>query len=93
MARSIGAARRRRGTAENSKERELRLQVAQLKRLVADKTLEADFFKSALQKDLLQTARAGRASAYVSGGNYAMPKIMWMNLRCAMGSPLATQRT
>jgi transposase-like protein len=30
---------------ENSKERELRLQVAQLKRLVADKTLEADFFK------------------------------------------------
>ena len=34
----------------NSKERELRLQVAQLKRLVADKTLEADFFKGALQK-------------------------------------------
>ena len=35
---------------ENGKERELRLQVAQLKRLVADKTLEADFFKGALQK-------------------------------------------
>jgi hypothetical protein len=35
---------------ENSKERELRLQVAQLKRLVANKTLEADFFKGALQK-------------------------------------------
>jgi transposase-like protein len=35
---------------ENSKERELRLQVAQLKRLVADKTLETDFFKGALQK-------------------------------------------
>jgi transposase-like protein len=35
---------------ENAKERELRLQVAQLKRLVADKTLEADFFKGALQK-------------------------------------------
>jgi transposase-like protein len=35
---------------ENSKERALRLQVAQLKRLVADKTLEADFFKGALQK-------------------------------------------
>ena len=35
---------------ENSKERELRLQVAQLKRLVADKTLEADFFQGALQK-------------------------------------------
>jgi transposase-like protein len=34
----------------NSKERELRQKVAQLKRLVADKTLEADFFKGALQK-------------------------------------------
>jgi transposase-like protein len=38
------------GPPENGKERELRLQVAQLKRLVADKTLEADFFKGALQK-------------------------------------------
>jgi transposase-like protein len=38
------------GPPENSKERELRLQVGQLKRLVADKTLEADFFKGALQK-------------------------------------------
>ena len=38
------------GPAENSKEREMRQQVAQLKRLVADKTLEADFFKGALQK-------------------------------------------
>jgi transposase-like protein len=38
------------GPPETSKERELRLQVAQLKRLVADKTLEADFFKGALQK-------------------------------------------
>jgi hypothetical protein len=28
----------------------LRLQVGQLKRLVADKTLEADFFKGALRK-------------------------------------------
>jgi hypothetical protein len=38
------------GPPENSKECELRQQVAQLKRLVADKTLEADFFKGALQK-------------------------------------------
>ena len=38
------------GPPESGKERELRLQVAQLKRLVADKTLEADFFKGALQK-------------------------------------------
>jgi transposase-like protein len=35
---------------ENAKERELRLQIGQLKRLVADKTLEADFFRGALQK-------------------------------------------
>jgi transposase-like protein len=35
---------------ENGKERELRLQVAHLKRLVGDKTLEADFFKGALHK-------------------------------------------
>ena len=35
---------------ENSRERALRLQVAHLKRVVADKTLEADFFKGALQK-------------------------------------------
>ena len=38
------------GPPENGKERQLRLQIAQLKRLVADKTLEADFFKGALQK-------------------------------------------
>ena len=37
------------GTPQNSKERERRLQVAQPKRLVADKTLEADFFDGALQ--------------------------------------------
>jgi transposase-like protein len=35
---------------ENGRERELRLQIASLKRLVADKALEADFFKGALQK-------------------------------------------
>jgi hypothetical protein len=35
---------------ENGRERELRLQVARLERLVADKTLKADFFKGALQK-------------------------------------------
>jgi len=35
---------------EKSNERELRLLVAQLKRLVANKTPEADFFKGALQR-------------------------------------------
>ena len=38
------------GPPANLQERELRQQVTQLKRLVADKTLEADFFKGALQK-------------------------------------------
>jgi len=46
---------------ENSKERELRLQVAQLKRLVADKTLEADFFKGVLPKSRGSTP-GGQAS-------------------------------
>jgi transposase-like protein len=35
---------------ENIKERDLRIQLAQAKRLLADKTLEVDFFKGALQK-------------------------------------------
>ena len=48
---------------ENGKERELRLQVAHLKRLVADKTLEADFFKGALQK-----VEARRQSSTQPGG-------------------------
>lgn len=35
---------------ENIKERDLRIQLATAKRLLADKTLEVDFFKGALQK-------------------------------------------
>ena len=38
------------GPPANSRERELRQKISLLKRLVADKTLEADFFKGALQK-------------------------------------------
>jgi hypothetical protein len=35
-----------------------------------------------------------KATACVPGGSYAaIPKIVWMNWRCATGSPLATQRT
>jgi len=45
------------------RERELRQQVAQLKRVVADKTLEADFFKGALQK-----IAARRQASTESGG-------------------------
>ena len=51
------------GPPANSRERELRQQVGQLKRLVADKTLEADFFKGALQK-----IEARRRSRDNSGG-------------------------
>ena len=55
----------------NGKERELRLQVAQLKRLVADKTLEADFFRGALQKVEARrrnnTKPGGTASSTESG--------------------------
>jgi len=43
---------------ENSKERQLRLQVAQLKRLVADKMLEANFFKGVLAKSRGSTPAA-----------------------------------
>ena len=38
------------GGAADSPVRELRRQIRELKRVVADKTLEADFFKGALQK-------------------------------------------
>ena len=51
---------------ENSKERELRLQVARLKRLVADKTLEADFFKGALQKVEARRQNNGKAGETAS---------------------------
>ena len=51
------------GPPANGRERELRQQVAHLKRVVADKTLEADFFKGALQK-----IEARRQSKDNSGG-------------------------
>jgi transposase-like protein len=49
------------GAPANSRERELRQQVSQLKRLVADKTLEADFFKGALQK--IEARRQSKGSS------------------------------
>ena len=51
---------------ENGRDRELRLQVAQLKRLVADKTLEADFFKGALQKVEARRQRSKQPGETVS---------------------------
>ena len=38
------------GAPENGEQRVFRLQIVQLKRLLADKTLEADFLKGLLQK-------------------------------------------
>ena len=51
------------GPPADSRERELRQQVAHLKSVVADKTLEVDFFKGALQK-----IEARRQSKDNSGG-------------------------
>lgn len=48
------------GSGETSSERALRSQNAQLKRLLAEKTLEADFFRGALQT---VAARRRRGSA------------------------------
>lgn len=51
------------GPPVDSQERGLRQQVSRLKRLVADKTLEVDFFKGALQK-----VEARRQSTANTGG-------------------------
>ena len=49
----------------NSRERELRQQVTQLKRVVAEKTLEVDFFKGALQK--IEARRQSRQRLWRDG--------------------------
>ena len=49
------------GPPANSRERELLQRVTQLKRVVADKTLEADFFKGALQK--IEARRQNRSKS------------------------------
>jgi transposase-like protein len=48
---------------ETSREPKLRQEIGQLKRLLADKTVEVDFFKGALQK-----VEARRQSSSNSGG-------------------------
>ena len=50
----------------NSREGELRKQINRLKRVVADKTLEADFFKGALQKVEARRQSSGNSGAMVS---------------------------
>src|SRR5258708_20779118 len=49
------------GPPANFRERELRQHVTQLKRVLADKTLEADFFKGALQK--IEARRRSRCNS------------------------------
>jgi transposase len=51
------------GPAANSRERELRKEIRELKRVLGEKALEVDFFKGALQK-----VEARRRSSSSSGG-------------------------
>ena len=52
--------------AANSREGELRRQINRLKRLVADKTLEVDFFKGALQKVKARRQKSGDSGEMAS---------------------------
>ena len=54
---------------QNSRESTLRKEVSQLKRVLADKTLELDFFKGALQK-----VEARRPQSGVTGGKASTTK-------------------
>ena len=57
------------GLPANSRERELRKEILDLKRLVGEKALEADFFKGALQK-----VEARRRSSSDSGDSASTSK-------------------
>jgi hypothetical protein len=63
-------------------ERELRLQVAHLKRVVADKTLEADFFNGALQK-----VEARRQSGTKPGETASQHRRLTLRRRPKMARP------
>ena len=54
---------------QNSRESTLRKEVSQLKRVLAEKTLELDFFKGALQK-----VEARRQQSGVTGGQASTTK-------------------
>ena len=60
MARAAGAAGERHGPPANSREATLRKEVSRLKRVLAEKTLEVDFFKGALQKVEARRQRSGK---------------------------------
>ena len=51
---------------QNSRESTLRKEVSQLKRVLADKTLELDFFKGALQKVAARSQRSGDSGGKAS---------------------------
>jgi transposase-like protein len=54
------------GPPANARESTLRKEVSQLKRLLADKTLEVDFFKGALHTVEARRQRTGKAGAQAS---------------------------
>ena len=54
------------GPPANCRERELRKEIRDLKRLLADKTLEVDFFKGALQKVEARRRSSGGSGAKAS---------------------------
>jgi len=59
--------------AQNSRESTLRKEVHQLKRLLAEKTLEVDFFKGALQKIEARRQRSGSSGETVSTTSPGLP--------------------
>jgi transposase-like protein len=59
-------------SSQNSRESALRKEMNQLKRVLAEKTLEVDFFKSALQKveaRRQRSSRPGEKASTVKSGN------------------------
>ena len=67
VARSTRAGRERgRAPTGNSRESTLRKEVSRLKRVLAEKTLEVDFFKGALQKVEARRQRSGNSGETAS---------------------------
>jgi transposase len=54
------------GPAATSRERELRKEIRELKRLLGEKALEVDFFKGALQKVEARRQRGGNSGEKAS---------------------------
>jgi transposase-like protein len=60
-------------STQNSRESRLRREVNKLKRLLADKTVEVDFFRSALQKDEARRQQSDISGEKVSTTQFEMP--------------------